>query len=175
MQAILGSLSKPAVVAVVLGMLALQSCSGNSATVGSGGTGSVAVSGLEAPLTDEALSVRAPIILVGLVTSKSSVKFIDDPFLPAGWESDEDLAKMVEGGAGNVKYAVNVTSTIKGATASQVWAVRGADGEGVTTAGAGPPAVGVDPEPGSNYKFWLEPYEWFGQEHYVLLRARPAA
>lgn len=138
-----------------------------------------AIHGLEAPLTDEALSARAPIIVIGLVTSKSGVKFIDDPYLPSGWESDEDMARMVEGGAGNTKYAVNVTSTIKGSTASQLWGVRGGDGVGaddvgVMVAGAGPPAIGVDPEPGYNYKFWLEPYEWFGQEHYVVLRARPA-
>lgn len=176
-----GAASRVTALVAVAGMLTLQGC-GSADSISSGAPSggplrdaNVGFSGLEAPLTDEALSVRVPIIVVGLVTSKSIVRLADDPFLPPGWEGDEEQAKMVNGGAGNVKYAVSVTSTVKGTTATQIWAVRGANGEGVAADAAGPPSVGTDPEPGSTYQWWLEPYEWFGQEHYVLVRARLAA
>lgn len=169
-------------IAMVLAALIPSSsaCSSPEKPSSSGG-GGFAVSGLRANLNNEQLTERAPIVLRGAVLSREVVALADDPYLPPGWELDRDERLMVEGGASHVKWQVAVDELLKGQVADLIWMVRlASSGDNIRLEGEADPfslanVIGVDPSPNEKVLLWLEPDPWFGQNHFIVVRAADAS
>jgi hypothetical protein len=147
----------------------------NAASESSNHVVSVGAGGVELDLTDSELTDAAPLVVHATISTRSVVEFHNDPYLPAGWESDEGTARMVNGGGKQVKWQTNITSWLKGSSATSIWVVRGIEGVHFSAAasegGLNPNEIGYDPQPGDSVKLWLSPDTWFNQDHFILLKA----
>lgn len=153
--------------------LVASACSGSQAprAVSAGrAPDSYEVHGFGVNLSDADLTARAPLVIEGQVATEETLALRDDPYLPAGWESDPETADMVNSGFRHTVWTVNVQLWLKGTSATTIRAVRAASGGEYGLDAAAPPG-GVLPKPGSKYRMWLEPDPWFQQNHYILVRA----
>lgn len=135
----------------------------------------VSIDGLGAKLTDEQLTARAPLVVEGLVSARDIVALADDPSLPP--IADEETRQIVQSGKRRIKWQVTVQKWTKGNSPAEIIAVRGLSEEDVHSADL--PEEGSLPsefsgiEAGKKYTMWLEPDEWFKQDHWILVRALP--
>lgn len=124
--------------------------------------------GKTAIMPDEELTAVVPLVVTADVLSEQIVALRDDPFLPSRWEAEPSKAQLVRGGAGLVKWEVKITSWIKGTSASRIWVTRGTGGTSIMVESENDRFV---ISTGKKYRFWLEPHTWFGQDHWILVRA----
>ena len=150
-------------------MLLVSSLIGSRASTGT----SPRVFGFSDAVDDVELTAQVPIVLVADVVQEQEISLADDPFLPAGWEADTEKALSVNSGSTRVKWRMNVVQHIKGSTASPVWIVTAAGDDMVDAVGP-PGGSNYVPKVGDQVEVWLVPDPWFGQEHYILVRAKLA-
>lgn len=124
--------------------------------------------GLEANLSLEELTSRVPLVVEATVNSRALVPSRDDSFLPKGLT--EGGRKLVDAGYQRIKWDVSVDTWVKGESAHALHVVRGINGDEVSLSGD---AEFSEIAAGGRFKLWLEPDDWFGQNHFVLVEALP--
>jgi hypothetical protein len=140
--------------------------------------------GLLAPFTDAELTEHAGSVVVGQVISKEIVALKDDPDLPTPLSP---LGKeLVDAGMAQVKWHVRVGQWLKGSGPEEIIVVQahssptaGLPGSGTAIAEIEDPAQGLfgalthdQIQSGSTYTFWVDKYDWFKKNYYVLARAK---
>lgn len=136
-----------------------------------GGERAQAGAGLQASLTDEELTARAPVVISGQVESSRVAPYASHPDLRA--TDDPYVEDLIRGAATRPEWHVDVVEVIKGALTSPIWIVGGISAEGVLVEDSDRD-TGDELETGGVYTFWLEPDALFGSPYFILLRAKTA-
>lgn len=143
--------------------------------------------GLLALFNDAELTERAGSVIVGQVISKETVALKDDPDLPTPLSP---LGKeLVDSGMAHIKWHLRVGQWLKGSGPEEIIVVQahssptaGLPGSGTAIAEIEDPAQGLFGAlthdqilRGESYTLWLDKYDWFKKNYYVLARAKAAS
>lgn len=165
------------VAAVLVGGLAIGYPRGASSTAAMG------THALLAPFNDPQLTERAGSVLRGEVIASEIMLLKDDPDLPTSLSAAGK--QLVDSGMAHVKWHVRVTEWLKGSGPDEIIIVQAHSG---STGNTGALVEIEDPAQelfgalthdqitaGNTYTFWLDKYDWFEKNYYVLARAKTSS
>jgi hypothetical protein len=142
--------------------------------------GGVGSHGLLAPLSDQELTAAADNVVVGTVVSSELVPLSADPDLPQPLSAAGQ--ELLDGGFAHLKWHVRVNNWVKGTGPQDIIVVQAHGGEsaaGASHVSIEDPAIetlgalGHDAiQPGQTYSFWIDKYDWFKKNYYVLARGK---
>ena len=141
----------------------------NSAASGLRAPG-VSIHGMDSGLTDEQLTLRVSLVVIGTVTEGRTTKFIDDPDLPSDWSDDPETAAVVNSGAGHRVSTVVIEQWLKGTSGTTIYVEQGTQGAGNVVAGSGLTSAGDPVLIGHKYRFYLSADPWF-QGYWIVERS----